>query len=150
VLNLLDNAIKFGPRGQTVRLIVERASACARIVVEDEGPGIPASDRERVWSPYVRLRRESSVANEGSGIGLAVVRELAELHQGEAYAEDSPNGGARIVVEVPIAGAASSESSAPSPSRRDRVREKAREPQGWVGRARRQLSRGGDSSAKHS
>jgi signal transduction histidine kinase len=150
VLNLLDNAIKFGPPGQTVRLIVERASDRARIVVEDEGPGIPASDRERVWSPYVRLRRESNVANEGSGIGLAVVRELAELHQGEAYAEDSPNGGARIVVEVPITGAASSESPASSPSRRDRVHERAREPQGWVGRARRQLSRGGDSSAKRS
>ncbi|HUQ80053.1 MAG TPA: HAMP domain-containing sensor histidine kinase [Gemmatimonadaceae bacterium] len=148
VLNLLDNAIKFGPRGQTVRLIVERADSVARIAVEDDGPGIPLSDRERIWSPYVRLRREHSAANEGSGIGLAVVRELTELHRGAAYVEDSATGGARFVVEVPIAGAAP-DASVPVP-RAGNAPGKARDPQGWARRTRRQIARGVDSSGKPS
>jgi signal transduction histidine kinase len=102
VLNLLDNALKFGPSGQTVRLIVDRVDARVRLAVEDEGPGIPVVDRTRIWSPYVRLRREKSVAHEGSGIGLAVVRELTALHRGEAYVEDAAGGGARVVIELPI------------------------------------------------
>jgi len=102
VLNLLDNALKFGPSGQTVRLIVDRVDTRARLAVEDQGPGIPVVDRTRIWSPYVRLRREKSVAHEGSGIGLAVVRELTALHRGEAYVEDAAGGGARVVIELPI------------------------------------------------
>ena len=102
VLNLLDNALKFGPPGQTVRLIVDRVDGRARLAVEDQGPGIPVVDRSRIWSPYVRLRREKSVAHEGSGIGLAVVRELTALHRGEAYVEDAAGGGARVVIELPI------------------------------------------------
>jgi signal transduction histidine kinase len=121
VLNLLDNALKFGPRGQTVRLIVERVDTRARIVVEDDGPGIPIVDRTRIWSPYVRLRRERSAANEGSGIGLAVVRELTALHHGVAYVEDASSGGARFVVELPTAGP-SSEPPGSSTPRRDRAR----------------------------
>jgi signal transduction histidine kinase len=101
VLNLLDNALKFGPVGQTVRLLIERVESRARLVVEDQGPGIPLPDRTRVWSPYVRLRREKSAASEGAGIGLAVVRELTALHGGEAYVEDAPGGGARVVVVLP-------------------------------------------------
>jgi len=150
VLNLLDNAIKFGPRGQTVRLIVERVDDRARITVEDEGEGIPLPDRERIWSPYVRLRRAHSAANEGSGIGLAVVRELTEQHGGRTYVEESASGGARFVIEVPVAGTSDVEPVLTSAVKRERTREKSREPQGWVGRARRQLARGSDSSAKRS
>jgi signal transduction histidine kinase len=102
VLNLLDNALKFGPPGQTVRLIVDRVDGRARLAVEDEGPGIPVVDRTRIWSPYVRLRRDRSVAHEGSGIGLAVVRELTALHRGESYVEEAKNGGARVVIDLPI------------------------------------------------
>jgi signal transduction histidine kinase len=142
VLNLLDNATKFGPRGQTVRLTVEQADDRARIAVEDEGPGIPLVDRERVWSPYVRLRREKSAANEGSGIGLAVVRELTQLHGGSAVVQDAPGGGARFVIELPIA-APATDGRTPPTARREPPR--ARE--GWAGRARRQLTRGVDTPA---
>jgi signal transduction histidine kinase len=148
VLNLLDNAIKFGPRGQTVRLIVERADMRARVIVEDEGPGIPLSDRERIWTPYVRLRREHSAASVGSGIGLAVVRELAELHGGTALVEESSTGGARFVIEMPVAGAPDEPPSLTPPTRR--IRDRAREPQSWAGRARRRLARGLASPTKRS
>ena len=126
VLNLLDNALKFGPRGQTVRLIVDRVDARARLAVEDEGPGIPVMDRSRIWSPYVRLRREKSVADEGSGIGLAVVRELTALHRGEAYVEEAVGGGARVVIELPT-GAAIRESADLSAPKRPRSRDQSME-----------------------
>ena len=141
VLNLLDNALKFGPRGQVVRLIVERDGDRARITVEDDGPGIPIVDRERIWSPYVRLRRERNAAQEGSGIGLAVVRELSLLHGGQSYVEDSPSGGARFVVELPLAQPAEevqAEGATPSGPAREPLRER----RGWAGRATRRVTRG--------
>ncbi|HJW96022.1 MAG TPA: HAMP domain-containing sensor histidine kinase [Thermoanaerobaculia bacterium] len=97
VLNLLDNAVKYGPAGQTVTVRIEDH----RIIVDDEGPGIPPRERRRVWSRYYRLPRESERAIAGAGIGLSVVRELAALHGGRARIEESPRGGARVIVELP-------------------------------------------------
>jgi signal transduction histidine kinase len=148
VLNLLDNALKFGPPGQTVRVIVDCVDSRARIAVEDEGPGIPVADRERIWSPYVRLRRERSAVHEGSGIGLAVVRELAALHRGAAYVEAAPSGGARFVVELPPLQASPTESAEPGVPKRERSRERSREgadPRRAPGRARWRLTRDPDS-----
>ena len=103
LLNLLDNAVKYGPPGQTIVVGSEIAGDRARIWVEDEGPGIPHDDRQRVWEPYVRLSREAEASTGGSGIGLSVVRELAALHGGRTRAESSPSGGARVVIELPLA-----------------------------------------------
>jgi signal transduction histidine kinase len=98
VINLLDNAAKYGGDGQvTVRATL--ADGRARIEVEDAGPGIAPRDRMRVWEPYVRLERSPAVA--GSGIGLAVVRELTAAHGGACWVEDARGGGARFVVELP-------------------------------------------------
>ena len=106
LLNLLDNAAKYGPPGQTITVGGAAAPATngarVRFWVEDEGPGIPAADRDRVWEPYVRLNRSAESATGGSGIGLSVVRELVGLHGGAAWIESAgASGGARIVVELP-------------------------------------------------
>ena len=101
VLNLLDNAVKYGPEGQEVVVRLECDGAAVRIAVDDEGPGIPPRDRRRVWSRYYRLGRETDRAIAGAGIGLSVVRELAALHGGRARIESAPRGGARVVVEIP-------------------------------------------------
>ena len=101
LLNLLDNAVKYGPVGQTVVVRTRMDSTCVRIEVDDQGPGIPARDRARVWQPFRRLERDAESATGGSGIGLSVVRELASLHGGRTWVEDAPSGGARIVVELP-------------------------------------------------
>ena len=149
VLNLLDNALKFGPPGQTVRVVVDRVDARARIGVMDEGPGIPVADRERIWSPYVRLRRERSAPHEGSGIGLAVVRELAALHRGTAYVEPAPGGGARFVLELPTLQASVAESAEHAVPKRDRPRERSGEGderRRSPGRARWRLTRDPDSA----
>jgi signal transduction histidine kinase len=107
LLNLLDNAVKYGPRGQTVTVGMGAArengsGPRVRLWVEDQGPGIPAADRDRVWEPYVRLDRDVEGATGGSGIGLAVVRELVALHGGRTWLEEGASGsGTRVVIEFP-------------------------------------------------
>ena len=102
VVNLLDNAIKYGPQGQTLRIEVSRADGGARLCVEDEGPGVPAADRDRIWKPYRRLDRDLRTQVQGSGIGLSVVNELVSLHGGRVWVEEADGGGARFVLELPI------------------------------------------------
>jgi signal transduction histidine kinase len=106
LLNLLDNAVKYGPRGQTVSVGAETVDGRTRIAVADQGPGIPLEDRERIWEGYYRLRRESRSGIAGSGIGLAVVRSLVIDLDGRSWVEDGDTGGARFVVELASAGAA--------------------------------------------
>jgi signal transduction histidine kinase len=101
LLNLLDNAVKYGPPGQTVAVGTCLHGAHARIWVEDRGPGIPPADRARIWEPFRRLDHGVESGSGGSGIGLAVVRELVALHGGRVGVEDGPGGGARFVVDLP-------------------------------------------------
>jgi signal transduction histidine kinase len=101
LLNLLDNAAKYGPRGQTVEVGMRVARFAVRVWVADQGPGVPAEDRGRIWEPYRRLERDLEGAAGGSGIGLAVVRDLVELHGGRTWVEDAPGGGARFSLELP-------------------------------------------------
>ena len=101
MLNLLDNAVKYGPRGQTVTIGIARKGEHVRLWVEDEGGGIPVADRERVWEPFARLARDIDAVTAGSGIGLAVVREIVSRYGGSTRIEDAAGGGARIVVELP-------------------------------------------------
>ena len=111
LLNLLDNAAKYGPSGQTITVGSQIVGDRARIWVEDEGPGIPREDRVRVWEPYIRLNRDAESSTGGSGIGLSVVRELVLLHGGRTRAESAPGGGARVVVELPLVQPESPEST---------------------------------------
>jgi len=116
VLNLLDNAVKYGPAGQTVTVTLGLDRGDAVIAVEDEGPGIPAEHRSRVWEPYWRLPRDSASAVGGSGIGLAVVKELVSAHGGSVAVADAPGGGARFEVRFPGAAPASpAPAAAPAP-----------------------------------
>src|SRR5213596_1072898 len=109
LLNLLDNAVKYGPPGQVVTVGLAAGDQRARIWVDDQGPGIPPADRERVWDRFWRLERDRGSAVAGTGIGLAVVRELVALHGGRAWAEDGQNAtlpagarGVRFVIELPL------------------------------------------------
>jgi signal transduction histidine kinase len=100
VINLLDNAVKYGGSGP----VVVRAAAeqgWARISVEDGGEGVAAGDRGRIWEPFVRLHPTGAVP--GSGIGLAVVRELVAAHGGACRVEEGPGGGSRFVIDLPTA-----------------------------------------------
>jgi signal transduction histidine kinase len=101
LMNLLDNALKYGPPGQTVEVHAASENGKVRLVVQDEGPGIPEPDRQRIWEPYWRLPRDVDSVRPGSGVGLAVVRSLARQYGGEAWVEAAPGAGSRFVVELP-------------------------------------------------
>jgi signal transduction histidine kinase len=103
LMNLLDNALKYGPPGQTVEVQAAAENGTVRVVVQDEGPGIPEADRQRIWEPYWRLPRDVDSVRPGSGVGLAVVRSLAQQYGGEAWVEAAPSIGSRFVVELPRA-----------------------------------------------
>jgi len=108
LLNLLDNAVRYGPPRQNVTITTASAGATWTLEVADEGPGIPADERERIFAPYYRMKRDAGGAVGGTGIGLAVVRRLVNELGGQvnavpAHGQDGKDGvGARLVVTLPI------------------------------------------------
>jgi two-component system sensor histidine kinase TctE len=101
LINLLDNAVKYGPPEQTIRVSVFSEGERVMIAVQDEGPGIPAAERETIWRAFAR--GSTATASGGSGIGLTIVRELARAHGGTAYVDAAPEQGNRFVVAFPAA-----------------------------------------------
>lgn len=100
MLNLLDNAVKFGPPDEVVIVSLETGGATARLTVEDRGAGVPEADRRRIFEPFERGEARGA---GGAGIGLAVVRRIVTEHGGTVTIEDVASGGARFVVVLPLA-----------------------------------------------
>jgi K+-sensing histidine kinase KdpD len=92
----LANAAKHTPEGSHVWVRVERAEEGALIVVEDDGSGVPAAEREPIFDAF--RQGESGGESGGAGVGLALVASFAELHEGRAWVEDRPGGGASFRV----------------------------------------------------
>ena len=101
-MNLLDNAVKYGPVGQTIIVCVDECDGNAIVSVADQGSGVPASERETIWRAFARAKTETGAA--GSGIGLTIVRDVAVQNGGKAWVEDAEPNGARFVVSFPSAG----------------------------------------------
>jgi signal transduction histidine kinase len=101
--NLLGNAIEHtAPEHGLVRMRVERAPReRVRFIVEDDGPGIPVDQRERVFHRFHRTDAARDRASGGTGLGLAIVRAITDAHGGTVKAGQSPEGGARIELELP-------------------------------------------------
>jgi two-component system OmpR family sensor kinase len=96
--NLLENAIRHSPRGGHVRLTAERVDGMVRFVVEDPGPGFPDGLLLTAFEPFVR-GADGAAASDGAGLGLTIVRAVADAHGGSAVAENGP-GGARVTLAV--------------------------------------------------
>ena len=94
--NLLGNAAKYAVA--RVALSAVRDGEVLRIVIDDDGPGIPAGQRERVFAPFYRLEREQDHAAAGHGLGLAIAARAVALHGGAIAIDDSPLGGARFTI----------------------------------------------------
>jgi two-component system sensor histidine kinase BaeS len=100
ISNLLANALKFAPEHGRVEITVTAGGGAARLTVSDDGRGIPAAERERVFERFWRSDSARGVA--GRGIGLAVVAEIVRAHDGTVIADDSALGGARLTVTLPL------------------------------------------------
>jgi len=98
--NLVQNAIKFSPEGASIRVRIEPRERTARLIVEDSGPGIPASDYATALRPFGRLARDQ--AESGKGLGLALVAACSKLHNGTLGLEPA-NPGLRVILEFPRA-----------------------------------------------
>jgi len=100
--NVLSNAIKFSPLKGTVRIAISADETTVRTVIEDDGPGIPEGDEEKVFERFVQLPRPAGRTIGGTGLGLAIARELMAAMSGTIRAERSDKG-ARFVFELPRA-----------------------------------------------
>lgn len=99
VENLLANAVRHTPASTSVWVSVRPVDGGAQILVEDDGPGVAAELREAIFEPF--RQGSESAASPGVGVGLALVRRLAELHGGRAWVEERPGGGASFRVFLP-------------------------------------------------
>lgn len=101
IANLVDNAIRYTPVGGKVALRVH-AAAMPVLEVDDSGAGIPATERERVFSPFYRSSAAQQINPSGAGLGLAIVRDIASLHGAELLLDVGPDGcGLRVRVTFP-------------------------------------------------
>lgn len=96
--NLADNAVKFSPAGGTVMLRVERTDERPVVIVEDQGPGIPLQEQDRIFQRFYQVDRSRSKARPGTGLGLAIVKHLAHLHGAEVTVRSQPGRGSAFRV----------------------------------------------------
>jgi signal transduction histidine kinase len=100
VTNLIDNAVAHG---KNVTVQIEDSAAALRVVIEDDGPGIPEADLARVTEPFVRLDASRSLDTGGVGLGLAIVRDAAAYHGGTLALANRVGGGLRAMLDLPRA-----------------------------------------------
>jgi two-component system osmolarity sensor histidine kinase EnvZ len=97
--NLIGNAHRYGGH---VWVRVGRRPDAAEVIIDDDGPGIPVESREQVFKPFFRLERSRNLATGGVGLGLTIARDIVRGHGGEVLLEDSPLGGLRARVRLPL------------------------------------------------
>jgi signal transduction histidine kinase len=114
VRNLLENARRYAGEGVEVQ-VARRPDGGADVAVADRGPGVPEAWRERIFEPFFRLPGHAE-REGGVGLGLALVRQIAERHGGRARCEARDGGGSRFVISLPAPSPSALSPSALSPS----------------------------------
>jgi CHASE2 domain-containing sensor protein len=104
IVNLLNNAVKFSPRGGVVEILVVDNGQTARVCIKDQGPGMTESEAARLFSRYSRL--PSAQRKEGVGLGLAFVKAVSERHLGRVEVQAKPGEGSTFTLELPLFDAA--------------------------------------------
>ena len=98
--NIVENAIAYGKRAR-VRIRHLESGGDVAIMVDDDGPGIPKGDMERVFSPFVRLENSRNMDTGGVGLGLAIARSIVRSHGGDIVLQNRPEGGLRVTLSLP-------------------------------------------------
>ncbi|HEV8633031.1 MAG TPA: ATP-binding protein [Chloroflexota bacterium] len=99
--NLLSNAARYGPSDGEIRLSIEPNGGHAVVGVEDQGPGVPPAERQRIFEKFYRAPGADRRSRKGLGLGLTIAHDLVVAHGGSIRVEDAPKRGARFVVELP-------------------------------------------------
>jgi len=99
ISNLLGNAVSYA---NNVKLKGGVENRLLTILVDDDGPGIPVENREDAFRPFVRLDNARNLDETGTGLGLAIALDIAHAHGGEIKLDESPAGGLRAVVQIPV------------------------------------------------
>ncbi len=102
ILNLLDNAIKYGPANSTIDVRAARVGDKLQITIRDRGKGIPKEHHERLFERFYSVDKARSRELGGSGLGLSIVKHIALFHQGNVYLDSSVTDGAAFVFEIPL------------------------------------------------
>jgi len=99
--NILSNAIKFTPAGGRVSTRIKTADSQLIMQVEDNGPGIPLNEQEKIFQPFIRGSQGRRIV-EGMGLGLSIAREIILAHGGEISLESTPGVGSRFILQLPV------------------------------------------------
>lgn len=100
LINLFDNALKYTPAGSSIEIAAHMHGQHLRVEVLDSGPGVPEQDLGRIFDKFYRLPVPEGV--RGTGLGLSICKGIVEAHGGTIWAENSPRGGLRIVLQLPL------------------------------------------------
>lgn len=100
--NLVSNAVKYSPFGAEIRISVKRNHAFSRLEVRDQGPGLTEEDRSKLFGFFQRLSARPTGNESSNGVGLAIVKQIVELHGGRVWAESVLGSGSTFIVEMPL------------------------------------------------
>ena len=100
--NLIDNAIKYSPDGEPVRVILRNNHKFIEVTIADQGIGMSRSEQQNIFVPFGRIRNESTRGIPGTGLGLYLACKIVEQHQGEIKVKSSPGKGSTFIVRLPL------------------------------------------------
>lgn len=102
IINLLANAVRYSPRGAIVTVTAQLHGHDIHVVIDDQGPGVPADFRETIFEPFKQVEGSAVHKKGGTGLGLSISQAIVKEHNGRIVVSDAPGGGARFTVCLPV------------------------------------------------
>ncbi len=102
IFNLLENAIKYAPDAPSIDIVLYRKQQFCVIEIKDQGPGIPKTERQKVFNKFYRLGQENTRKTKGTGLGLYIVKKVVEAHQGSIQIKENQPSGTIFLISLPL------------------------------------------------